>query len=236
MALANGTSATYVYDAAGNAARVANVRSDQSVISIFDYSYDAVGNRIGVVENNGDRVTWSYDALYQLTREQRSGASAYDITYTYDAVGNRLTEVAGGAITTHTYDAADELLTETARDSSVTTYSYDSNGNLVLVDAEGSLTTYAWDGEDRLVRLGPEEWGAAFFTYDADGLLRGKRAGIVSTRLLWDGQNVLRASYADGIGDVDYTWTPDVYGSLISRRHGDDSHFCHFAAPGSPPN
>jgi len=90
-----------------------------------------------------------------------------------------------------------------------------------------------WDGEDRLVRLGPDDPGSAFFMYDADGLLRWKRAGIVSTRLLWDGQNVLRASYADGIGDVDYTWTPDVYGSLISRRHADDSHFCHFDALGS---
>jgi hypothetical protein len=31
---------------------------------------------------NGDRVTWSYDSLYRLTREQRSGANAYDMTYT----------------------------------------------------------------------------------------------------------------------------------------------------------
>jgi hypothetical protein len=34
-------------------------------------------------------VTWSYDNNYQLTRERRSGANAYDITYTYDPVGNR---------------------------------------------------------------------------------------------------------------------------------------------------
>jgi len=28
---------------------------------------------MSVEEANGDRVTWSYDPIYQLTREQRSG-------------------------------------------------------------------------------------------------------------------------------------------------------------------
>jgi YD repeat-containing protein len=92
-----------------------NLKSDQSIISIFTYTYDAVGNRLGVSEANGDLVTWSYDETYQLTREQRTGANVYDITYTYDGVGNRLTKLAGGVITSSSYDAANQLLTANCR-------------------------------------------------------------------------------------------------------------------------
>ena len=48
-----------------------------------------MSNRTSVVETNGDRVTWTYDDTYQLTREQRSGANAYDTKFTYDALGTR---------------------------------------------------------------------------------------------------------------------------------------------------
>ena len=58
-----------------------------SVIVGFAYDYDAAGNRTGVLESGGDRVTWTYDAANRLTREQRSGASAYDMAYTYDRAG-----------------------------------------------------------------------------------------------------------------------------------------------------
>ena len=34
-------------------------KSDNSVISSFDYAYDAAGHRTRVVEADGDRGTWS---------------------------------------------------------------------------------------------------------------------------------------------------------------------------------
>jgi hypothetical protein len=53
---------------------VRNRRSDGT--AIFTYAYDDVGNGTAVAEANGDRVTWSCDNTYQLTREQLSGANA----------------------------------------------------------------------------------------------------------------------------------------------------------------
>jgi hypothetical protein len=35
-------------------------------------------------------MTWTYDATNRLNREQRSGPSAYDMTYAYEPLGNRL--------------------------------------------------------------------------------------------------------------------------------------------------
>jgi YD repeat-containing protein len=55
-----------------------NWTTDDSLIAGFAYDYDAACNRTGVLESGGDRVTWTYDATDRLTREQRSGSSAYD--------------------------------------------------------------------------------------------------------------------------------------------------------------
>jgi len=240
------SSTTYAYD---NAQRLTNIRhpsacgsggqlqlragwkSDLSQISSFAYGYDAVGNRTGVVEGNGDRVTWSYDALYQLTRERRSGDNAYDITYSYDPVGNRLTKLTGGVTTTYSYDGANELLTENAG-GTVTTYSYDNNGNTRLKNAAGSVTTYTWDGENRLIKLESAD-GTFTMTYDADGLRRKKEEASATTNFIWDGLKVRLESDAGNSTVVEYTLSEQVYGDLVSQRRGQTSSFYHFDALGS---
>jgi YD repeat-containing protein len=65
--LANGTRASMTYDAASQVTQLYNLKSDDSVISSFDYGYDPVGNRVNVVEADGARVTYGYDAANQLT-------------------------------------------------------------------------------------------------------------------------------------------------------------------------
>ena len=49
----NGTYTTYAFDAAGRAARVANVLPGGSIISSFGYSFDAVGNPTSLLEAMG---------------------------------------------------------------------------------------------------------------------------------------------------------------------------------------
>ena len=49
---------------------MANAKSGGTIISSFDYSYDAVGNPTSLVEVTGDRVTWSGDALDRLIQEE----------------------------------------------------------------------------------------------------------------------------------------------------------------------
>ncbi|MBM3501806.1 MAG: RHS repeat protein, partial [Armatimonadetes bacterium] len=161
----NGTTAVHSYDAAGRTTQLVNAKSDATTICSFGYEYDAVGNPVSVAEGSGDRVTYSYDALNQLAREQRSGDSAYDITYTYDAVGNRLTKVDSGARTTYAYDAANELLTEDAS-GTLTTYTYDENGNTLTTDAAGAVTTMTWSYEDEMLTVKPATGGRVTMTYD----------------------------------------------------------------------
>ncbi|NOS99674.1 MAG: RHS repeat-associated core domain-containing protein [Phycisphaerales bacterium] len=75
----------------------------------ISYVYDARGLIDWVTENGIDgsaTIDYVYDRRGRLTRETRSGASAYDLAYTYDAGGNRETKVdaLNGRQTTYHYD------------------------------------------------------------------------------------------------------------------------------------
>ena len=120
-------------------------------------------------------MTWSYDNLYQLKNERRSGTNAYNITYSYDPVGNRLTMVNGGVATTSTYDAANELVKSQGA-GGVTSYTFDAAGNqLVSRDPSNQRTTNSWDFENRLVRVSLPSGLINTFAYNGDGQRIQKR-------------------------------------------------------------
>ena len=236
MTHANAATAEHDYDAVGRETAVRNLKSDRSVLSIFTYSYDVVGNRLAAAEANGDLATWSYDETYQLTRERRSGTNAYDTTYTYDGVGNRLTKVESGAITTYSCDVADELLTQ--EDSSgVTTFTYDANGNRVSKrNPSNQIVTHTWDADNRMTCFTDVTAQATSFSYDGDGRLRQRQGAADTTNALWDGENVLLETDSGGTTQVAYTLEPALYGNLLSQRRAGASSFHHFDSLGSTRN
>jgi RHS repeat-associated protein len=231
MTHGNASIAETDYDAAGRIAAVRNLKSDSSVLSIFTYAYDASGNRTGVQEANGDRVTWSYDALNQLIREARSGSNSYDVTFSYDAAGNRLTKVEGGTTTTYSYDAANQLNVEVTP-STRTTYTYDASGNTATINAGGQLTTYAWDIEDHITGVQLPGAGRNTFSYDGNGKRRRMEESASARDLLWDGENVLREQEGASLV-AQYTHAPERYGALVSQRRSGATSFHHFDALGS---
>jgi YD repeat-containing protein len=187
---ANGATAGYSYNAAGWVTSLVNAKSSATTITSHAYSYDAVGNPVGMTEANGDVLTWTYDALNQLTREQRSGDNAYDLTYTYDPVGNRATKLASGVTTTYTYDAANELTLEDAAGAH-TTYTYDENGNTLVWNAAGSRTTLTWGYEDEVLTVQPASGDPVTMTYDGDHMRRQRAEGAATAKYLWDGAQIL---------------------------------------------
>ena len=155
------------FNAAGWQTLVRHAKNDATILAALTYSYDNVGNRNGCVEQSGDRVTWSYDTTYQLTREQRSGANGYDITYTYDATQNRLTKLQSAITATYSYDAANELLTEQTPTQTITC-SYDSQVHLDEKDAAGQLTTMAWNGAGQMSGMTLPSGALLTMTYDGE--------------------------------------------------------------------
>ena len=183
----------------------------------FAYDYDPAGNRTGVLESGGDRVTWTYDAANRLTREERSGASAYDMAYTYDPLGNRLVKEASGARTTSTYDLASQL--RTSQDSSgVTTYTYDLAGNLTVVqEPSGERTTRVWDDQNRQTSVLSPGGAITTCTYRFDGLRASKEDSAGTKKHLWDFSNYLAETDEDNELQAVYTNEPEEYGNLISQ-------------------
>jgi RHS repeat-associated protein len=219
----NGTVAEYDYNEAGWPKEVRNLKSDRSLLSQSIYSYDAVGNRIGVVEASGDRVSWTYDEADQLTFEERVGTGSYGLAYTYDGVGNRLTDFNGAVTTTYSYDEADQL-SVVDNGSSRTTYSYDENGNTELIDAAGSYTTYTWDIENRPTLVELSDGTLNTIVYDGDGKRR-RYADSAGVRLfIWDEENILLQTNAAGATNRDYTYRPRPYGELVSQS-GEAHHY-----------
>ncbi len=203
--LANGTRASFTYDDASNVTTLANLKSDHSVISKFDYKYDKASNRIEVAEADGSRVTWSYDAKYQITEDYRTGTVPYRNTFTYDPAGNRLLKNESGARTTYSYDAANQL--ETSIDASgTTTYTFDADGNQQLVQAPNNdRTTTTWDYENKTTLVELASGIRNTIAYEPDGL-RIKLAESAGTKkFIWDDQNYLAES--DGSDDINVVYT-----------------------------
>jgi len=156
------------YDAAARLTWRANLKSDDSLVSSFNYNYDNADNRTGMLEGAGGRVTWTYDATNQLTNERRTVDNAYNTTFVYDPVGNRLVKNADGSLTTYTYDAANQL--QTSRDATgVTTYTFDANGNQRIVQApSGGLTTSTWDYENQMTLVQLSTGARVTMAYNAN--------------------------------------------------------------------
>ena len=214
------------YDDASQVTLIRHSKSDDTQVAKYEYAYNDAGVRTSVLEGNNDRVTWSYDNAWRLTREARSGDNAYDMTYTFDAVGNRMTKVTGGVTTTFTFNEADQLTVQNAG-GTLTTLSFDAAGNNTVVNANGTRTTYTWDMADRLTGIALSGGGLVTMFYSATGLRRVRQDGSGTVKYLWDGQSPLMETDGDGNTTARYTGASGAYGPIVSQRRGNTSRFFH---------
>ncbi len=227
--LANGTSASFTYDAASNLTNLHNLKSDNSVISSFDYRYNEVNNRTAIGEANGDRITWTYDNASQLTSEHRSGANAYSNTFVYDPVGNRLVLNEDATRTTTVFDAANQIEYSQAT-AGRTTYTFDADGNQqIMALPSADRITNTWDYENRLTTVALPNATRVTNTYHPDNLRVSSDDGTSSKTWLWNDQNLVSQTES---GVLVVTNTPDLYGDLISQNNGTNTKWYHFDARG----
>jgi RHS repeat-associated protein len=172
--LGNGVYTTYAFDAAGRLTTLSNLKSDNSLLSRFAYSYDT-SSRITSMTSTypaGDprtsgTETYGYDALGQLTRVEYPGGRV--VEYHYDAVGNRSRVVDNGVTTAYTTNNMNQY---TAVGGA--TYTFDADGNMTSKTEGGTTTRYSYDAENRLVKVESEPAGHTVtdtwtYAYDALG-------------------------------------------------------------------
>ena len=118
---------------------------------VSSYTYDAVGNRAGVIYPNGAFATYTYDSLNRLTLLENNKDGSGDVissyAYTLGLAGNRTRVVEdGGRTVDYTYDNVFRLVQEDI------SYNYNAVGNYLSKDGSViGLTTYVYDDNDRLI-------------------------------------------------------------------------------------
>lgn len=171
------------------------------------YEYDK-NQQITKVTNNDGTVTYTYDPLNQLIKEQYS--NGLSISYTYDSVGNRTSKtiLQNGSSTTTSYSYNNANQMKTAGDK---TYKVSANGN---VENDG-VFQYVWNAFDQLTEI-KSLTGAtvASYRYDENGRRVYSKDSNGETYYRYNGltNQVLFEEDASGVITKSYTYNDN--GSL----------------------
>ena len=138
------------------------LRSDNSLIVGFTYTYDRVGNKLteAKLHDPNNSETYTYDSAYRLLTFNRGvgGITPSQTSWTYDGAGNAI-QVGGEA---RQYSSTNELIQRQA-----TTISYDPDGN----QTDDGTFRYTYDSQNRLRTVTRDSDNAliAVYSYDALG-------------------------------------------------------------------
>ncbi|MBI5116613.1 RHS repeat protein [Candidatus Poribacteria bacterium] len=186
----NGTKAEYSYDEANRLTLRANKKSDDSMLSSFEYETDKTGSRTkrttGGSAMTAQALKYTYDNIYEINEVYRLEPNPAVLeTFSYDGVGNRTADT---DYSNYSYNTNNQL---TSYDS--ITFVYDNNGNLTKKTQNGTDdTTYTFDYENKITRIDyPDETYSAY-KYDALGrrVEKRDRSGNIA-RYVYDGQNFI---------------------------------------------
>ncbi len=245
----NGVSMYLTYDAANRLTRVTGKKPASGTV-LTDLSYEwknalgaDSGLRHAVTDKDGNRTSYSYDALNRLTKaEERNSAGMLlnSYAYAYDASSNRSSQTVNGVGTTYTHNGADQL---TAAGS--VTYSYDGNGNetgnsagrawtynvkdqaVSVTPPGGSALSMSYTGTGQFLRvsagsasyqnssLGVTRENTTSYTKDDDGLLLSLRSSSGTFYYLLDGLGSV-AAVTDGAGTVAASYSYEPFGKVKS--------------------
>lgn len=216
--------------------------SGVTLISQYDYQYDALGRRESV-RNSGSAFTvaafnkFGYDDRNQVVESSRYlGADLEDVSnpvsteqrqYDYDPIGNRNTATTAGAIATYTTNTLNQYIQVSGTPAQA--LGYDADGNLTDVTVDGVARKYTYNAENRLIAVEPElpidGNKKVLFTYDFMGRRIRKAVYIFSSDswllnseylFLYDGWNMIEEITVVGAAEPSryFVWGLDLSQSL----------------------
>jgi RHS repeat-associated protein len=152
----NGVTTTFTYDTRDRLLTRTVLAASGNATNTFQY--DAVGQLTSLTLPDGSLLIYQYDAAHRL--QSVSNSLGESITYTLDALGNitqQNTENAGAAIVktqSHVFDQLGRMLQQIGAYSETTTYGYDNDSNrLSTEDGLNNTTTRGFDALNRLIRV-----------------------------------------------------------------------------------
>jgi RHS repeat-associated protein len=233
----NGQSTVYSYFNNLGDQRLQEIKnlSGASVLSQFDYTYDAEGQVLTWARqtNAANNYALVYDLAGQLTSANLTGTSPQTYAYAYDLAANRTNETIGGSPAPVTVNILNEMVSRTGLNAR--SYAYDADGDLISSNGTARSSTnytFQWDAENRLVAINyPTTNQQTLFTYDGLGRrvkIAESTAGVVTStkQFVWDGLslaeerdvsgNPTKRFYSEGqmTGSTGLFYTRDHLGSV----------------------
>jgi RHS repeat-associated protein len=181
-------------------------------------TYDAVGNKLTMTEEDGGITAYQYDAAYRLVgvdypqrpgqqvagvknngtdkgKGKKNGHHKNDenllpasVSYGYDPAGNRVSKSDDYQTVNYRYNAANQLL-----QAGDTVYNYDANGNRISKQDASGISDYRYNRDNFLIQFISPDGEATDYGYDAMNRRVYKATeGEVTTSYLYDGLEVLQ--------------------------------------------
>jgi len=192
------------------------------------FEYDAVGNRLRVIDARGNASKYVYDALNRNIKI--IDPLSFETKYEFDGVGNRLSIIdARGAISRFDYDPGNRLAKTTDAEGRVTTYEFDVRGNRIAVtDGVGNALLTSNDPDmlalrrqHNIVNADGSAKSVAQLTAQDVATLKA----LHTTKYDYDAENNLR-SITDAQGNVSTQKFDRVYNVVSSTdKNGNTTHF-----------
>jgi RHS repeat-associated protein len=218
----NGTRETYLdntgtsgvgYDGLRRPVQMRSLRSDNSLIVGFTYSYDRMNDKLteGKLHDPNNSESYSYDSADRLVRFQRAagGIAPIQSTWTLDGVGN------WKQVDTETrkHSSFNEIVSRTA--GGTTSIVSDDNGN----ETDDGTFVYTYDAMNRLRTVTRKSDSALVATYSYDAEARRIQKVVTNSGTL----NGTADFYVDGQQEIEEHNGTDavtqqyVYGSYIDE-------------------
>jgi len=192
----------------------------------YTYTYDVDGNITQIVDGNGKKISYVYDDLGQLLRENNQ-VLGKTYVYTYDNGGNRTSKktyayttgalgtVTGTESYTYSTGAWKDQLTQIKKNDVVTaTFSYDAIGNPTTFNGY----TLTWHGR-QLKEM--EKVGSVIeFVYNADGIRTSKTVNNVEHIYTLNGTQIVSESWYNNL----LIYLYDESGSPIGMQYRTTSY------------